>query len=295
MDYSKYIEEVATQGVDMTKVQSGGGGASTYVPPPPGLALLRLVGYVECGIQHSVYLGQEKNAAKVQLVFELHGKNYPPREFQGEIIPQRITVIENLSLHEKSNFRKIFDSMRGGDESVRHFSQLLGRGFMGRVFNEKNAKDPTKTYARLRDANGYQITQAFQDDAVTGERRSITVPPAISKLRLFIWDFADKEMWDSIYIDGDYGPGQRTKNVFQEMILKANNFKGSPIDRALNGANAGVSLDNLAAETVSTNGASHFRARMEAKTETPAPADSTPAPTFGRRRTIATVNQEGQE
>lgn len=172
---------------------------------------------------------------KVQLVFELHGRNYPVKEFNGEKVPMRITVTETLSLNEKANFRRIYEGMRNGRESIRHMSQMLGQGFMGRVFNEKGKTDPNKVFARLRDASGYHIGPAVQEDATTGEIKALNVPPAVSQIRLFLWDFADKAMWDSIFIDGDYGPGERTKNVFQELIRGAKNFPGSPIQRVLAG------------------------------------------------------------
>jgi len=49
-----------------------------------------------------------------------------------------------------------------------------------------------------------------------------------------VWDAATKEMWDSLFIDGEYEDG-KTKNVFQEIITKAKNFPGSPIHSILQG------------------------------------------------------------
>lgn len=280
MDYSQYINAATTQGPNMNEATKGGSGA--YVPPVPGLALLRFVGYIELGLQESTWGGQTKTMPKVQLVFELHGKNYPVREFNGERIPMRITVTETLSLNDKANFRRIYEGMRNGRDGIRHMSQMLGQGFMGRVFNEPSKTDPTKVYARLRDASGYHIGLAVQEDAATGEIRAINVPPAITPVRLFLWDFADKTMWDSIFIDGDYGPGERTKNVFQELILKAKNFPGSPIQRALQGEGTISEIpENLkhAAPTAPQNTATAYIGRLgrraSAITSAPAPA---PAP-----------------
>lgn len=230
MDYSSYINQAATKGPDMTKSNSGGGG-SDYTPPPPGPVMLRFVGYIEVGERKETFSGQEKTKDKVKLIFECHGKNYPNND--------RITITETLSTHDKSNFRKIFLSMRGGDSSVTHMAQLLGRGFRGRIthhnFTGRDGKK--KIYARLRDDNGYNIFPPTVEDLDTGEIKMINVPEAVSKTRLFLWNFCDKAMWDSLYIDGQYSDG-RTKNIFQEEIKQATNFRGSKIDMVLNGGGA---------------------------------------------------------
>ena len=243
MDLNKYISKAASE-QDMTKIQVRDA-QSTYTPPPPGVAMLRLVGYIECGKHKDSYQGQETIKNKVKIVFELHGKNYPTRDVGGHKVPYRLTISENLSLHEKSNFRKLFEMMRAGDTDIKHFSQMLGKPFIGKVFNEKSKTDQTKVYAKLRDASGYYIGPAIQEDPVSGEVRRINVPEALSPLRLFLWDFADKEMWDNIYIDGQYG------NVFQDYIKQAINFKGSRTDKLLNGTLDSIDqLDNLADQLI---------------------------------------------
>lgn len=243
MNIDDYINLAATQGPNMSQSPTSGG-SDEYTPPPQGVALLRFVGYVEVGQRREDFKGDVKVKDKVKLIFELHGKNYPVKEVNGVQFPQRITITESISFHEKSNFKKLFLAMRNGDESITHMAQLLGRAFKGRVFHKSwvGNDGKTKTFARLRDDTGYSIGPAVAEDPETGETRVLNVPAALSELRLFLWKFADKKMWDSLYIDGSYGDG-RTKNIFQDEIKQALNFTGSAIDRVLNQGGVSEALE----------------------------------------------------
>lgn len=231
MDIQKYINQAVQQGPDMSKAQTSSGGGSGYTPPPEGPVLLRFVGYIEIGQVLDEYQGERRIKDKVKLIFECHGKNYPNND--------RITITENLSLHEKSNFQKIFQAMRAGDDSIRHMSQLLGGAFRGRVYHHSfTGRDGNKrVFARLRDKNGYSIGPSVAEDPETGEVRAIQVPEPKTPLKIFLWNFATKEMWDNLFIEGEYSDG-RSKNLLQNEILEAYNFKGSPIDNILNGGEA---------------------------------------------------------
>lgn len=225
------IDEILGQLPDMTKAKTGGGSGTTYQAPPEGPVLLRLVSYIELGNHNETYLGEAKKVNKVQLVFELHGKNYPVTNG----VPMRITCEETLSYHEKANFKKLFMSMRNGDESVKHPAQLVGRGFKGKVFHKKWNKDgQEKVIAQLRNTTGYSIGPAVAEDPETGETRAINVPTQVSPSKIFIWDHATKEAWDSLFIEGTYNDGN-SKNRVQEKILAANNYKGSKLFGLLNG------------------------------------------------------------
>lgn len=246
MDYTDYINELVQTGPDMT-AQPKPKQQTEYKPPVEGEVRLRFIGYVEVGKQKSNYDDSVKE--KVKLIFECHGKNYPNNN--------RITITENLSSHEKSNLNKIFRAMRGNDNSVKHMAQMLGRPFKGRiVHHEFTGRDGSKRiYARLRDDNGYTIEQPLtevrdEDGEVVGTK-AMNVPEAVAKQRLFLWNFCDKKMWDSLFIEeGTYSNGN-SKNVFQDEIMKAVNFKGSRIDRILNGQ--GGLLDDAKQEVQSTS------------------------------------------
>lgn len=234
------IAKAASQ-TDMNEAQKGGG---DYQPPAAGITRLRFVGYVEVGKKFNEKFN--KTQEKVKLIFELSGPKHEPRKTDsGELIPHRITVIENLSLNEKANFYKLFKAMNY-DGSATHIAQLLGREYLGTVVHVKKDKN---VYANLRDDNGYTIRSPYYEDPVSGETHFLQAGPQISDIRCFLWDYADKEMWDSLYIEGQYDEEKddegkvtrpaKSKNVFQEEIKAAVNFEGSPIaeilgDSALN-------------------------------------------------------------
>ena len=75
------------------------GGTKTFKRNPviPGTAKLRLVAYVEIGRHETTFQQETKVSDRVQLVFEVHGKNYPLNNGH----PTRITITETLSQHDK--------------------------------------------------------------------------------------------------------------------------------------------------------------------------------------------------
>lgn len=258
IDFKKLGAEVAAKGVDMTKPTTGGGG--DYEPPAAGPTRVRFVGYVELGKQKVKSMGKEQIKDRVQLVFELSGPKHPPRELDdGTKIPHRITVTENLSLNEKANFFKLFQRMNYAGKAT-HIVQLLGEAYKAtvvhRTFKGSDGKDRIAAELRSKDS-GYTIEPPRfekvdpETQEPTGEFGVLKVDPAISELRCFLWAHADKDQWDSLYIDGQYDEVKdddgnvvrpaRSKNVFQDAIRRAENFKGSPIYTIL--AEAGGSLD----------------------------------------------------
>lgn len=240
----------AAQQTDMREAQKGGGG--DYQPPAEGLTRLRFVAYIELGKHHDEKYN--KTREKVMLTFELSGPKHEPRKAEdGQLIPHRISITENLSLNEKANFYKLFRAMNY-DGSATHIAQLLGNEFLGTVVHNKS-KDGKRTYANLRDDSGYTIRKPFVEDPETGETRKIPAAPQISETRCFLWDYADKEMWDSLFIDGEYEAEKndagevtrpaRSKNVFQNRIKEAVNFPGSPIAEILEHGALNLSPDEV--------------------------------------------------
>lgn len=220
-----------------------------YTPPAAGLARARLVGYFELGTHEEEYEGKLRDREKVDLIFELSGPNHEPRKLDdGTLIPIRITVQETLSLDEKSNFFKLFTAMNVlGDES--HMALLLGKPFIVEVFHKRSA-DGKKVYANLKGPNGYNVCGTTIKDPCTGEPVLIEVAPAVTELKAFIWDGADLEMWDSIYIPGEYEERRdeqtgavvspaRSKNVLQELIKKAKNWSSHPLSAIVDAGSAG--------------------------------------------------------
>lgn len=250
----------AESGKDMTKAQAGGGGGE-YEPPKAGFCLLRLVGYFEIGRQHGTFQGAPVIKDKVQLVFELSGPNHQPKELEdGTKIPHRITIEENYSLNEKAKFFKLFQRLNYKGEAT-HMVQLVGEAFKGKIihreYKRKDGKPGVAVDLYDKASGTYTIdaprTEVTDPDTgmPTGEVRVLNVPPAITVPKAFLWDFADKAMWDSIFIDGEYPERKndkgevtapaRSKNVIQNAIKSAVNFKGSPIYAVL--AASGGNLD----------------------------------------------------
>ena len=254
-------------GKDMTQAQKGGG---DYQPPAAGPCGLRFVGYVEIGKHEKSFKGVAKTQDRVQLVFELSGPNHPAgKDKDDKPIPIRLTVEENLSLNEKAGFFKLFNRMNHSG-TAKHMVSLIGQDFKGTVVHRKYAKageDKSKpetwtgVSAELRNKDGYTIMPPFYDEVIdgmaTGKQLRMRVAEAISTPRYFLWDHADMDQWNSLFIDGEFEERKdektgkviapaKSKNVFQNKIRTAKNFKGSPIYTLL-AANGG-SLDIPEAE-----------------------------------------------
>jgi hypothetical protein len=241
IDFKALGAAAAKSGTDMTQAKQGGG---DYTPPAEGNCRLRLVGYIELGKHSKVYKGVPKTEAQVELVFEVSGPKHPPADVDGKKVPIRLSETMSLSLNEKANFFKLFQRMNyAGD--AQHMIQLLGRPFLGTIFHDKwTGKDgKERVTAQLRGPDGYSIRPPRVEDPESGEWKVVEVAPAITPLKGFLWDHADLEQWDSIFIDGEYpartnDKGEvtapaKSKNVFQEKIRSALNFPGSPIAELL--------------------------------------------------------------
>lgn len=226
-----------------------------YTPPAEGLANLRFVAYVEVGKHRKVFKGAESFKPMVHLVFELSGKKWEPKKLDsGEYVPQRITVKLPLSTTTKSHYYKLFLKMRNDRPEITHMAQMLTEAFRGEIVHREytvneGGKEVKKIAAEFVKDKEFTITQAIRKEEVldddgepTGEVREIPIKVAepLSDERCFIWDHADKEQWDSLYIEGE--TDGRTRNVFQELICKAQNFSGSLAEALATGS---VALDNV--------------------------------------------------
>lgn len=238
---SKLAEKIAKAkavGPDMSKPAKGAG----YKPPEAGRGVrLRLVGYFEVGTHVETtgeYAG--KSNKKVQLVFELSGKKWEPKQVNGELIPHRITLKLNYGLNEKSNYYKTFMLLRkahGGTATT--MAEFLGAAFLGDV--EHKTSKSGNVYAQLVNI------RAAERETDDGEFVPVEVPAPLTELKLFLWDTADMEMWESIYIPGTYsdesGEGTRTKNVLQELIKSATDWHTCPIAALVDKGAAGKDLE----------------------------------------------------
>jgi len=241
IDIKKLQEKARQTGKDFTKTTEGGGDG--YQPPVAGPCGLRFVGYFEIGEHEKRWGEQTKRVKQVQLVFELSGKNYPPKDG----VPVRMTITETDSQHVKANIVKLFNKMNY-DKSATHFAQLLGNAYRGRVYHrEYEAGGVRRIHAGLRNDDGYSITPPVVEvlDDATGDVvvKPVKVAEPLTELKLFLWDNPDMEQWASIYIDGQYEERRddngkvvrpaRSKNVIQDKIKSVLNWPGSPMQRLL--------------------------------------------------------------
>ncbi|WYW04329.1 hypothetical protein Kurepalu1_00027 [Pseudomonas phage vB_PpuP-Kurepalu-1] len=232
---------------DMNTATAGGG---DYVPPKAGVTVVTLVGYVEIGVhQHDIPNKPSWDSDDVQLIFELNGGANKAEEVDGKKIAKRITVTEKLSLNEKANFYKIFQQLNYAKEpDITHMAQLVGRHFLADVVvTSRGEGDKKRVFAGLKGPNGYnfrapQITKQIDPmgdplDPANQQIIQIPKPEQISESRVFLWDYANQEMWDALYIDGSYeakdGKPAKSKNVLQNLIKSAKNWEGSPMQKIL--------------------------------------------------------------
>lgn len=229
--FAKAIAEAAEHN-DYNEATAGG----DFPILPEGPVRLRFVGYIELGQEDGEWQGKKKVNDKARFVFEVTGPKIEPRE-DGK--PQTMAFDLNKSLSEKSGFYKLFRKLNH-EGKARVFAELLGDAYRGLIRHEKGKKDESKTYATLRDADGnIQIAPPYYDDPESGERRVLAVPEPLSPLQCFLWDYADREMWDSIFIDGEWeakdGQPAKSKNWIQNRIKAAKNWVGSPMQEQLLG------------------------------------------------------------
>lgn len=258
IDFKKLAEKAVAQGTDMTKATAGGGGE--YTPPPAGPCLCRLIAYIEIGKQKGTFKGAPTVKDKVLLVFELTSKNHPVVVLDdGTKLPTRITVELDKSLNEKSHFFKMFQRLNPTGE-FKHFAELLGKGFKAEVIHDKwtDKQGKERITATFKGASGYTIAPArVEDFEAEGGWRDLAVPPALSELRCFLWDYADMDQWASIFIEGEYPERKndkgeviaaaKSKNVFQNKIKLAVNFVGSPVHALLAASGANIDIPDAEA------------------------------------------------
>jgi hypothetical protein len=252
IDFKALGARAAAEGKDMTKPTQGGG---DFEPPAAGYCRLRFIGYVECGQQKGTYLGKPTLKAQVRMFFEVSGPKHPVRISEdGTRYPAWVVEVkETLSLNEKANFFKLFTRMNYAGAAT-HMAQLLGESYLGMLYHRTYTGRDGKPHVAIdlnNKADGYSIRPPRKTDDETGEISQVIVDAPISPIRCFLWDYADKAQWDSLFIDGEHAERKnekgevtlaaKSKNVLQALVAGAANFNGSPA-HALAAA-AGTKLD----------------------------------------------------
>lgn len=256
------------------------GGGFEIVKIPRGKHPVRLIEYIEFG-EHpqKPYQGQPRDDAdECMLTFEFLGKRTVTENEDGTKTAMRKSIYLKKSTNERATFRKLFDKMRGGDTGITNMAQMVGRGSWlitvqwtqgSEVLDSKEKVDKAEAalkadkdnkdlriWDNIRNKEGFMITQAVSEtfDDETGETivKPIKVPAPLSPLKVFLWDNPSEMFWNSIFIEGTYTKQENgkdvevSKNRFQNKIMEATNFEGSPIANFLDG------LDDLGT-TVNTD------------------------------------------
>jgi hypothetical protein len=244
-DFKNLIDEAA---VLDDQSQTTAMGDFTYTPPAKGKTLARFIEYIELGMRkQKPYQGQSKpDAEEVRLTFELvhPEKNVHVNEETGEKYADKISFKIAKKLAENASFKKLYNAMTYGRD-INHMAKMLGEAFIVDVVHNEVETDGKKMlYANLRDKDGWKISAPRVEDALAGTSTDISarVPQPLNPLKLFLWKKPTKETWDSLFIDGTRevkdakgNVTQESKNWLQELILEAQDYKGSALHELLAG------------------------------------------------------------
>jgi hypothetical protein len=271
------INQAATESADMSEASKGGGGAT---PPNAGVCIGTLVGYIELGrrLKKGYKGGADKKVRRARWIFELAGGSNPHTVTEeGAKIAKRVTV--NTWLPEpgkqpssKSAFYKLF-SLLNTDKQAKIPAQLLGKHFKLNISVEEFTNDAGELikYGSIGNAeDGFRVSPASIEitdpdtGMPTGEVRLIPAPEVISAQRCFLWDYANQQMWDSLFIDGEYEAQEakdgkpakpaKSKNVIQLDIKEALDWVGSPMQVIL-AAGGELDVAEVADKTTPAQGA----------------------------------------
>lgn len=255
IDVNKLGKLVEEKGEDQSEATSGGGG---FEQPAEGITWVRLIEYIERGKVKDVFKDRktgkevEKTVDRVTLGFELRGPLHPASNDETKREkPFIIRLNLNKSTNEKANFFKLFKKLRdaAGKPDCKHMVQLVGTAFKAVVYHKEGTGNSVgKTFANLHDQDGvYSFTapeRIVENEDGTVTKTTVKVPEAINPTRVFVWNLADKDQWDSLFIDGksedrtndkgDLIPG-KSKNWIQNSLKEADNFKGSKLEEIIGG------------------------------------------------------------
>ena len=246
------ISALAAEGEDQANMKAGGG----FERPTPeaGIAMVRLLEYIEYGYAEPKKEGW-KSAIEVRLRFELHTPNhlitYQNAEGKDVTVPSTIDVYLSKG-GPGSLYGKLFTSLNYSGK-FNHFAQMVGAGAWLADVTHKKSGD--KTYANLNNASGWTFRAPVVADPVAGTTTEVTIPEIHGAPKMFLYendaipDSTYKEMWDDLYVDGEYeardGKPAKSKNIIQERIMASLKFPESRLARIVAGEGVPASLDDL--------------------------------------------------
>ena len=275
-DINALIAQAAKESLDMNEKSTGGGGAT---PPVAGTCLATLIGVVELGrrLKKGHKGAPDKKVRKARLTFELAGGTNPHTQNEDKTASFAKRVNVNVWLpepgrqpHAKSAVYKLMSKLNyAKDDAIRILAQCIGKHYKVVVSVEEFTNDAGEVikYGSLGGAEeGYRISppqnDITDDDGMpTGQVRLIAAPEVIGETRVFLWDYANKAMWDALFIEGEYEATEaadgkpakpaKSKNIIQEELMQALDWVGSPMQTILA---AGGELETGEIETVREQG-----------------------------------------
>jgi len=133
-------------------IATSNGNSSNFEPCPAGNHIARCYSMVHIGTIDDTYLGEAHTANKVRISFEFPTEKRVFKEENGEQ-PYALSKEFTLSMHEKSNLRKVLEGWRGKaftEDEAKAFdiTKLLGVPCLANVIH-KEKKDGTGVRAEI--------------------------------------------------------------------------------------------------------------------------------------------------
>lgn len=246
---------------DQTIIQAGGGRDLL----PTGRALVRPYMYIEVGNHIENFNGKPKPAAPhFHLGFKVVGgvgKNEDGKVEKfvtsEEFLPTlRLPFKTQLAFTEKAKAPKWLAALNKVGEKKTHMALKVMDSELYYLDISVVTKDDGKKFNQFDFA---LLQPAVKFDEETMEEVVVTAPKLKPEdMMIFLWDFATKEQWDSIHIEGTYEAQKdaagnitkpaKSKNRYQEECLQAVNFEGSALQTLLGGLDGGFEMPDLSKE-----------------------------------------------
>lgn len=204
--------------------------------PRKGVALLRLLSYVETG-RHESRNPAYKPSLGTILTFELSHVDHLV-EFDGVMQTQQLSIRLGKGGTAKSGYKKLFNVMNAAcNNRYNHFIQMIGEAFIGTIYhNETGEGDKKRTYANLDNAGAWSLVAPVQINAVDNTQTPVPVRELEGEPKAFLWEnktVSDEDyraMWESIAIEGTRLNDKNeevSKNWIQELIKENIEWEGS--------------------------------------------------------------------
>jgi hypothetical protein len=155
---------------------------------PAGNYIARCYQMIQIGHVKEVILGEVKTLNKVRIGWELPTETKEFTTGKGEQ-PFVISEEYTLSMHEKSNLRKVLASWRGKDFSVEEagsfdITKLLGVPCMLNIIHRPGKSDPSRMYQKI--------------GSVSPLAKGIVCPPQVNKTTVLQYDNFDHNLFASL-------------------------------------------------------------------------------------------------